>query len=81
MRSLGTNFIGTIPFILLEDILFCAGPHDGGRGPPTPGVHDFPRVFPERNIRNNFGGQTLVASLLGPESNASSKLPIVSSKL
>ena len=40
----------------MEDILFCAGPHDGRRGPPTPGVHDFPQVFPERNIRNNFGG-------------------------
>ena len=57
MRSLGTNFIGTIPFILLEDILFCAGPHNGRRGPPTPGVHDFPQVFPERNMRNNFGGR------------------------
>ena len=44
-------------FYTLEDVLFCAGPHDGRRGPPTPGVHDFPRVFPERNIRNNFGGR------------------------
>ena len=53
----GNNFPYTTPFILLEDILFCAGPHDGRRGPPSPGVHDFPRVFPERNIRNNFGGR------------------------
>ena len=53
----GNNFPSTTPFILLEDILFCAGPHDGRRGPPTPGVDDFPRVFPERNIRNNFGGR------------------------
>ena len=52
----GNNFPSTIPFILLE-ILFCAGPHDGRRGPPSPGVHDFPRVFPERNIRNYFGGR------------------------
>ena len=54
----GNNFPSTIPFILLEYVLFfCAGQHDGRRGPPTPGVHDFPQVFPENNIRNNFGGR------------------------
>ena len=52
----GNKFISTLPFILLEDILFCAGSHDGRRGPPTPGIDDFPWVFPERNIWNNFGG-------------------------
>ena len=56
MRSPGTNLISTIPFILLEDIFFCPGPHDGRRGPPTPGVDDFTQDFPEKNIGNNFGG-------------------------
>ena len=45
---------------------FCAGPHDGRRGPPTPGVHDFPWVFPERNIRNNFGGRYNVFDAMVP---------------
>ena len=45
---------------------FCAGQHDGCRGPPTPGVHDFPRVFPEGNIRNNFGGRYNVFDEMTP---------------
>ena len=62
----GNTFPSTIAFILLEYILFCAGPHDSRRGPPTPGVHDFPQVFPERNIRNNFGGRYNVLNVMAP---------------